>query len=266
MKETIKKYIVEYLTKDVVALKNYLTSTPVERIKYLPHDYHYFISDFIDEFGYSLDGYDGETYDIIITLEEENPELYREYGEWLYNKIEEYSLEVPDSDYPAWSFFDRDIQIIKNEWLIHFTEKGNAYDIAKDGFTIGVDEIDKLGLTTHLSQIDKEYGGFNFAYTIDDFKGYAKSGGLGSRYEYKYGNEAVLFQASGVRTWHYGDEEHQTIFYGSTAKNIIPITSGHDSSWAIYHINGNILFENDDLERVVDWVLTNYHQYRNVIG
>ena len=71
----------------------------------------------------------------------------------------------------------------------------------------------------------------------------------------------VLFRASGVKMWHYSDEEPQVIFYGNTAKNIIPITKGENYAYAIKS-KDKILYESDELEKVVDWVVDNYDQYR----
>lgn len=36
--------------------------------------------------------------------------------------------------------------------------------------------------------------------------------------------EAVVFQAGGIVAWHPGDQEHQVVFLGRSAKNITPIT------------------------------------------
>jgi hypothetical protein len=197
-------------------------------------------------------------------VERNNPELYSKFANYLYNKIKNDTLPIDPSEYPAWSYFDDRPTIVKNQWLIHFTNE--ADDIAMNGFKYGVDEITKLGLTTYLSQIDKEYGGFNFAYLLSDFNRYGKAG-FGSRGgEYKYGKEAVIFRASGIKTYHYGDEEPQVIFYGNTAKNIIPITPGENNNWAIRHIKtGRIIFESDNLEKIAYWVDRNYPQYHKTL-
>lgn len=66
-----------------------------------------------------------------------------------------------------------------------------------------------------------------------------------------------------MELYHYGDDEPQVIFYGNTAKNIIPITNGEDKKWGVYsRYNGRLLFEDDDLKKVVYWVIRNYEQYR----
>jgi hypothetical protein len=45
-------------------------------------------------------------------------------------------------------------------------------------------------------------------------------------------------------------------------KNIIPITSGENTEFAIYSKDNKILYENDDLKNVVYWLIKNFNQYR----
>lgn len=283
---TIKDYLKEhtflneYITNDEIYLRDYLSMPKASKMEYLPYDYFYFFNDFLDETDYEFnppketkpsDYFDGpeeevdmfdDNSELISWLEQNDRYTYDAFAEYLYNKINNNTLPINDSEYPAWSYFDDNPTLVKNQWLIHFTD--NADDIAKEGFKFGVDDMTKLGLTTHLGEFDKKYGGYNFAYLIHDFSRYAK--GNYYRGKYKYGKEAVVFNASGIKVWHYGDEEPQVIFFGNTARNIIPITRGENSDYAIYGKNGSVLFENDDLERVVYWLTDNYEQYRKSIG
>lgn len=270
----------EYITNDEIYLRDYLSMSKASKMNYLPYDYFYFFNDFLDETDYEfnspkemrpgnyvdapeeeVDTFE-ENCELMSWLEHNDRDTYNAYAEYLYNKINNNTLPINDSEYPAWSYFDDKPTLIKNQWLIHFTD--DADDIAKDGFRFGVDDMTKLGLTTHLGEFDKKYGGYNFAYLIHDFQRYAK--GNYYRGKYKYGKEAVVFNASGIKVWHYGDEEPQVIFYGNTARNIIPITSGENYDYAIYGKNGRVLFENNDLESVVYWLTDNYVQYRKSIG
>lgn len=272
----LKRIIKEYITQDVVSLKQYLSQTEEQKKTYLPQEYPYFFDDFMESNGnYDFkrpkneymdangdNAFDEELedYDLIEWIDNNNHELYNEYADYLYDKINNGTLNISDSEYPAWSFFDDIPILVKNQWLIHFTNDSDG--IARDGFKYGVDEIDRLGLTTNISDFEKKYGGYNFAYLLSDFNRYGKAG-FGSRGgEYKYGKEAVIFRASGIKTYHYGDEEPQIIFYGNTAKNIIPIKSGENNNWAIYNNKtGRIIIESDDLEKIVYWVEQNYQQY-----
>jgi hypothetical protein len=271
----------EYVTNDIVYLKNYFSTPKSQKIKYLPHEYYYYFDDFLDE----TDTYfempketrksdyldepdeevdmfdDNNDLELIIWLENNDKETFKKFAEYLFDKISDNTLPIDPAEYPAWSYFDDSPQIIKNQWLIHFTNDANS--IAENGFEYGVDDMTKLGLTTSLGEFDKKYGGYNFAYTLNDFQKYGRSSyGNWSKSGYKYGNEAVIFNASGIKVWHYGDEEPQVIFYGNTAKNIIPITSGYGFKFAVYGKNDKILYENDDLPEIVKWIVKNYQQYR----
>ena len=282
---TIREYLNEqqmlneYITKDIVYLKDYFKTSKSSKMEYLPHEYYYFFDDFLDETDIfferpkktqpsnymdepdeDVDMFDNDI-ELMTWLENNNREMYYKFGEYLYDKISNNTLPIDDAEYPAWSYFDDSPQLIKNQWLIHFTN--NVDSIAKNGFKFGVDDMTKLGLTTRLGEFDKKYGGYNFAYTLNDFKKYgASSYGNWSKSGYKYGDEAVIFNASGIKVYHYGDEEPQVIFYGNTAKNIIPITSGENAKFGVYGKNGKLLFENDDLTKIVNWVVNNYQQYR----
>ena len=269
----------EYLTNDVVYLKDYFMEPKSSKKLYLPHEYYYFFDDFLDETDTfferpkesknsdyvdepddEVDMFDSDI-ELMTWLENNDKDIYNKFAEYLFDKISNYTLPINDSDYPAWSYFDDNPQIIKNQWLIHFTN--DADGIAKNGFKYGVDDMTKLGLTTHLGEFDKKYGGYNFAYTLNDFSKYGQSSyGNWTKSGYKYGNEAVIFNASGIKLWHHGDEEPQVIFYGNTAKNIIPITKGENFKFGVRSKNGKFLFENDDLNKIVEWIVTNYQQYR----
>jgi len=269
-KKLHERLIKEFMSQDMIYLKNYFNLSDELKKDYLPHEYPEQLDNFLyDEninfelpkntSNVDIDGYDIEEemshYEIIEWLFYNNKELFNKFGDWLFNKINNYELDIPDSDYPAWSFFDKP-EILKNQWLIHFTN--NANGIAREGFKYGVDEMSKLGLTTHLSQFDKQYGGYNFAYTLKDYLRYGKSGR-----SFKYGEEAVIFRASGIRIYHNSDQEYQTIFYGKTATNIIPITEEYGNEYAIHSkISGKILYQNDNFDNVVKWLINNFDQYR----
>lgn len=280
IKTTLRKYLneeqmlKEYVTREIVYLKDYFKMPDSTKIEYLPYEHYGYFRDFLEETDTDFEeppseytGVDGENVfmfegdmELITWLEKNNKELFTEFGEYLFEKIKNNNLPIPDADYPAWSFFNTTPELIKNQWLIHFTK--DAYGIAEDGFKYGVDDMSKLGLTTHLSEFDKIYGGYNFAYTLGDFEKYGRSSGWHGVSKYKYGNEAVVFNASGIKVWHYGDEEPQVIFYGNTAKNIIPIRYEGDDGFYIKSKKGRVLYKNEKLPKVVDWIKNNYQQYR----
>ena len=246
----------EYLSTRGLDLYHYFNQTEEDKKNYLPHVYYYFWKKFFKEKNiiYSSKLEDFELTDYI---QENDPSLYKNFCNWLYNKIINHTLDIHSADYPAWVYYDSP-QIVKNTWLVHFTD--NADNIFKNGFTKGVSEIEKLGLTTHLGEFDKKYGGYNFAYTIYDFKKFSKK-----NHGYKYGKELVIFKASGVRLNHKGDEENQTIFWGKEATCINAIKNEYDY-WVIMSKVGKKLYENEKLEKVVDWVVNNYDQYKKVLN
>jgi hypothetical protein len=159
----------------------------------------------------------------------------------------------------------------RSTWLVHFTNDPDG--ITARGFTIGVDQMDKLGLTTWTNNnaINKKYGGYNFAFEADspDAKHAAR--------KEQYGKYAVLFQNAGVKAYHYGDQEDQVMFWGKDVdpRDIIVLNRDYEgwivqgskptrtSSGKIYR-NSVELFKGD-FERCVDWVYQNFQQYRRLL-
>jgi len=247
----------EFLTRDMVNLKTYFTMTNDEILQYLPLEYCYLFDNFIDEEDIGFYKNVGEeSCEIVEYIENNDKLLYGSFAKWLFNKIHNHELPISDSEYPAWSFFGEP-ELIKNQWLIHFTD--NPMGIKNSGFKYGVDEMDKLGLTTHLGEFHKKYGGYNFSYTLSDYIKYARN-----NRGFKYGSDAVIFRASGLRLWHYSDEEYQTIFYGNTAKDIIPIVEIY-GDYCIYSNDGGssrLLYKSIHFDDVVNWLIINFDQYR----
>lgn len=267
------KPINEYITQDEVYLRNYFNMTDEQKKSGLPYEYPWFFKDFLEEYRIEFEipthtritvdgeepGDEYDDYEIPDWLAQNNKALFDQFADYLFEKIEDHELNVSDAEYPAWSFFS-DGKLIKNKWLIHFTN--DPWGIAKNGFTRGVSEIEKLGLTTHLGEFDKKYGGYNFAYRAEIYDRYAKG-----RHGYKYGEEAVMFIGSGIEVYHYGDEEPQVIFFGKNAKYIVPITKEYGDDYAVHNLkSGGIIYKSTDLDDVVSWVMRNYQQYQNRIN
>ena len=200
------------------------------------------------------------------------PDIKNSFGIWLYGTVSNnYGEElhngygVPYTRIPSWVFFDKDnSEIINNQWLIHFTDFINAKDIAKTGFTMGTNDMKKLGLTYNRTA-DKKLGGYNFAYTLDDYEKY------GSRDEgitYKYGKSVLMFKASGIKFWHKTDNEPQVIFWGKYAKDIIQIIPTYDKDYRYYVMNQNTkrrIFQSKNLPEMVRWIQQNFNQYKDVL-
>jgi hypothetical protein len=150
-------------------------------------------------------------------------------------------------------------QLVRNEWMIHFSDE--AYSICGDGFTSGVaiGNEHQLALSTHYKETSKT-GGYNFAYLIKDFDRYGRQRHGGG---WKYGKEAVMFQASGALVYHWGDEEPQVIFISNTARNIVYLYES-DGQWAVGPSERPV-YRADKLEDVVYWVAKHFDQYRKVL-
>lgn len=166
---------------------------------------------------------------------------------------------------PSFLFFG-DPELVKNQWLIHFTS--TPYEIQREGFTVGAKDLSRLGLTTRISRSDKT-GGYNFAYTADDYVEYAKRD-HGVYVDWKYGAHAVMFRASGLRMWHKTDQEPQTIFWGADARDVVVLRDlrkvSKGDGWCAVDCDGTeLVFCAAGLERVVDWVMANFEQYRKVL-
>jgi len=274
--KTKSNIIKEYFNREMVTLRKYLNLTIEEKKETLPYmfpnNYDIFsiknsininIPDsFFDSPQHKKENIINNYQEFIDWLRYHEPDVFDSFATYLYKKTVHFGLDIPPSDYPAWVFFSSP-KFIKNGWLIHFTNF--PIEIARYGFLYGVSDHTKLGLTCHLYEVDKIFGGYNFAYDINNYTQFCYSDSFCDLFY--YGEYAVIFNASGLKVWHYGDEEEQVIFYGNTAKNIIPIIKGQNKKFGVCDKNNpnKFYYEYDYIENVVDWILTNYHQYRNKI-
>lgn len=179
-------------------------------------------------------------------------------------------------------------EIVHDEWMVHFSDYADK--IAKEGFTQGNDYDGKLKSTTY--QRGKTEGGYNYAYLASDV-----IGSKGSKFlDYLKERETpfVMFKGNGYRFHHNQDEEDQVVlnniqkgtmvfvrrFYDqwcvlSTAnpnwknrtKDINP--RPEDERFAMYNprnIIEGILYSDDDMDKVIKWVMNNFDQYHNKIN
>lgn len=250
----------EYLDKyHGIPLKKYFSLTDEEKETDLIYRYSYLLifyfnklhkQNIIDDklFNYIKKNENDEEILINDIINGNLHKFYKGFLDYIYQQVEN------DTDMPAHQSFSSP-QIIKNQWLIHFTD--NAMSIAKNGFKYGTDDFDKLNYT-EAGITDGKTEGYDFAYDINDYERYYKYRG-----KPKYGNDAVIFQASGVKVWHYGDEEYQVIFWGKDAKNIIPVEESYDGYWTVFSSKtSQPLVHLDSLEEVVKWAMNNKEQYR----
>ena len=261
----------EYVDTDITKLMAYLNSSPEDRFKELEKAVGYFVM--VDHYGYYNDAdADMERYKLygsFDVMKSKSSEDYLKFFKWYQFLIAgEYLIQLYQRankelrTIPSW-YWLQEPTIIKNQWLVHGTASVNASMMAKQGFVKGIADMTKLGLTTWYdgSSAEKKIGGYNFAYTVEDFKQYGLNGNA-----VKYGDGTLLmFRASGIRSYHITDKEMQTIFNGKTARDIVPIFD-RDGTLVIFSKERKILAKFNGHQQAVDWVVNNYDQYRKAIG
>jgi GNAT superfamily N-acetyltransferase len=244
---------VAHVRQDLSWLKSYLTMTPAQNGEELARRFVWLFCEYLRELPY-IDN-DVQMVDFEERLGEFDesawasitPKMFEDF----YQKMHHEAMREDSTDCPSFMHMSYE-GVVKNQWLIHMTNEPNA--ICREGFRIGMDDLSRLGLTTAYTEAGKR-GGYNFAFPTDKAK-YAEG---------HYGKHAVMFHASGIEVYHYGDEENQIIFWGADARDIIPIYSG-GGYWSLPdNAEGRPVFQSESLQTVVDWVIQNFAQYRKVI-
>ena len=264
-----------YLVNDVIQLKDYLTLNDAGKGYEIASLVWPMFVEWAEEKqpeGVDLDGLDAEDMYADTGIDLIPQEVLASFFKW-FERHGSLDGEVAPADRPTFLYMDFN-RIVNNEWLVHFSD--HADDIAAQGFTRGVNDVAKLGLTTHFRE--KAGPGFNFAYLATIAADYGRTpGGHASRW--KYGKHAVMFKANGVLVYHLSDEEPQVIFLGSTAKDIVELENT-DDGWVVVGKDDTPIFRSGDydtkerksgsssggLKRCVDWVKTNYDQYKNKLN
>jgi len=222
---------------------------------YDPYDYIYHVKQFLE---YT----DRRTPD-----EEELDDEYEIGYEWLdkaspeeleefKNFVEEVVRSQPHRDIlgPPYEHVDYE-KLIKPTWLIHFTD--DPWEIVRHGFIYGHEGTEGLHLTTYKSEEARyRQSGWNFSFQAET--GHANR----AAYERKYGDHAVIFWGAGVQVFHYGDEENQVIFDGSTIdKNMIfPIHhEEYGGDWEVSDETGRPM-KKGKFEDIVAWTIDNWQQ------
>lgn len=169
-----------------------------------------------------------------------------------------FMMQEHPAEAPSWAHLqmNADRLLPSNTWLVHWTD--NAVAVAQEGFNHGISDIDRLGLTAHLGDKEKQFGGYNFAYLANHR--HAVEGG-------KYGDECVIFQSSGVQAHHWNDDEHQVVFWGAgVSSSPVPIVPC-DGGFAVYSKNlGRNLVKFDSVEDCWLWVRHHRRQYQAALA
>ncbi len=243
-----------FVANDLIYLKNYLTMSDRDKGEELARS-------FPDQFMEFLEEEDPDLKEKLAVGEDEFLDDYSEVPDQvLVQFLKQKASDIMEYD-PTYAplFLHGDYQgIVKNQWLIHFTD--DAVSVARSGFRYGIDDMRNLGLTTSFTDEAKKSGGYNFAYKLSDFERHAFEGN-GT----KYGRECVLFRASGVEIYHYGDEEPQVVFWGKDATDIIPVKR-EDGEWCLPDDDQDKpVFKSEDLGTVTSWVVQHFPQYRKTL-
>jgi hypothetical protein len=268
LNETIKRLAL--ISNPIIWLKNYLTMNKADRGRELAsYSPYWFVVSYVGNLNPELDPESDE----VEKLESEYLEHIDNYGfddfsrkmgitdELFETYFEETSAGFADDPQaPSFLFMDY-YGVVKNDWLIHFSS--DAWEIASDGFKYGIPDLENLGLTVHLPREMKEVGGYNFAFDTSDLRYAFGKGGVP-----KYGSGAVMFRASGIKVYHYSDEEYQVVFAGESAKDFVYIHLDPNTyEWQVgdHPRTGEPVYKSEKLDDVATWVENNYNQYKRIL-
>lgn len=199
-------------------------------------------------------------------IREEEPDIFYRLPKDAQEECAKWSIRYVMTHDPASApttahmSLERDRLLERETWLVHFTDQPE--EIQWNGFIYGVDQMDRLGLTKWLPDFDKEQGGYNFAFEANsrDASEAASRGG--------YGRHAVLFQNSGVRTYHDSDQEYQIIFWGRDVDpgSIVVLRWNREHAvWVVKNPKGGRDPFSGAFDKVVRWVQDHFAQYRRTI-
>lgn len=246
--KNFKTFLTEYISNPLIWFRDFLESSNYEKAEYMAREFgdHYF-----DEY-LEFNGLDPAT-----EFNDEDTELMIAYGSYIMFQGYHHK-HIPEEEKPSWEYLSEPT-IVRNSWLIHQTD--HVRSILKEGFQYGLEDYTKLGLTSWFSlERKKRYKDediYLFSFTPSNFHKYHKRN--------TYGKDLLMFTSSGVTCYHNGDEEYQTIFLADTARNFIPIWNTESNYIIENKVTGEVIFEDEDAEKCVDWVIKNFNQYKKKI-
>ena len=175
------------------------------------------------------------------------------------DELTEFATSLDANESPTWTSMDYSKLLPRNTWLVHFSK--NANDIQYQGFKYGVEDPERLAFTKGYIS-NKQYSGYNFAFIADSGEA------VRAARTKKYGDHAVMFQASGVLAYHYGDEENQVMFWGpaiSPGSLVYLHRDGNTDNWCVQGSGPSkrdYLYQSENFNDVVNWVENHNQQYR----
>lgn len=262
----MSKILTESVTRDLSYLYHYLKSDDYSHILFTS-PWH--IAEYLDENDIKIEDSSFNEYvedmdwgTVATWLYENNRELFDKIVDWMVDNFRD-DEQIGHTKL----YFDNNPELLRNHWLIHFTEHGR--DVFSEGFDFGTYEIDELGLTSHNTS--SKGGTYAFAYDAltTDYRVYGAERGN----DFKYGDDVLMFRASGVKVYHNTDQEYQVIFDTRTVSDLILIekdTYNDIYSWQVLDNNGRPLYKTrsdgaSELDNAINWVIKNYDTYRKVI-
>lgn len=176
-------------------------------------------------------------------------------------------------------------EIVHNEWMIHFSN--DAQKISQEGFTQGNGYEGKLKSATYRRV--KADGGYNYAYLATDVL--SNPYGRFVTYLKDRLTPFIMFKGNGYRFYHEQDGENQVVFNNVQKDTKVLIMSLYDQWCVLSTINpdwkqrdkdidpkqkderfalnntrnilNGVIYSDDDINKVIRWVMTNFEQYRN---
>ena len=266
-------YLLDYLKKEPLSMWSYLPDVATwileddERMEIAANILGINVDD-LHEYEYGEDNWVDDLYD----KQDKIPDGWEpEFTEWWKENCLDDHMRDDPAETPSWAHImltGKKSLLPRTTWLVHFTDDPDG--ISNKGFKFGMQDIEKLGLTTYFKNtgFEKGRGGYNFAFRANS----SESDNAAERK--KYGDDAVMFQAAGVEVYHSSDEEDQVVFWGPAVdpRNIIVIRR-YDDGWVVEphsskhgrdkHEGG--IFKAEKFEDCVMWVEKNFQQYRKVL-
>ena len=168
-------------------------------------------------------------------------EAYEEYKKFLVDIIDDYMKGDNPHDLvpylmPLYLTFNFE-GVVENDWIIHFTsEEDTQKEILESGHFIGIPNLNNLAISAGNEESWAE-DGYCFGYDIHDVYYNFQNNGV------SYGEYGILFRASGIKLYHNGDEELQTVFIGNQVKDMVAFD--YDSKTKMFSTKDNSIREKD---------------------
>lgn len=257
-------------SRKMIDLVQYFKKTREEQEEELPKffddNYSHILENWcIDNYNYfiDMDGYDSEeeameniTYPTTRYELSSYPEAIEDYKNFLVKIINDFSYSnnpynLDSRILPLYLTFTYEGDV-EDDWIVHFTENDeNINSILKSGYFHGLVNMNNLAISAVAEDRSYEDGdGYCFGFHIDDVQENFKEG-----YGH-YGDSGIIFKGSGIKLYHNGDNETQTIFIGNQISNMIPFWFDSKKK-EFYNKDRSIRMEFGDIEEFFNKITNN---------